>query len=141
MSGTMTWNYRVVKFDQTDYDLPPWYSICEVFYEDGEVISHTDDGIDVGGESIEELRTQLKILLIAYIGGAAIYQQFIKRADKMFLTTIDKECEGDTYFPNFKPELWHIENTTEYNDPEGYMLDNPNQLGLNYTLEEYEREF
>jgi len=63
MSGTMTWNYRVVKFDQTDYDLPPWYSICEVFYEDGEVISHTAEGVDVCGESIEELRTQLKRLL------------------------------------------------------------------------------
>ena len=82
-----------------------------------------------------------KIENIWIIGGAAIYQQFIKRADRMFLTTIDKECEGDTYFPSFKSELWQLKNVTEYNDPEGYMLDNPNQLGLNYKIEEYEREF
>ena len=82
-----------------------------------------------------------KIENIWIIGGAAIYQQFIKRGDKMFLTTIDKECEGDTYFPSFKSELWDLQNVTEYNDPEGYMLDNPNQLGLNYKIEEYERIF
>lgn len=82
-----------------------------------------------------------KIENIWVIGGSAIYQQFIKRADKMFLTTIDKECEGDTYFSKFKPELWQLKNTAEYNDPEGYMADNPNQLGLNYKIEEYERIF
>lgn len=75
------------------------------------------------------------------IGGAGIYQQFIKRADKMFLTVIDQDCEGDTFFPLFKKELWELKHSTQCFDESGYMLDNPHNLGLTYTIEEYERIF
>jgi len=75
------------------------------------------------------------------IGGAAIYQQFIKRADKLLLTTIDKECQGDIIFPFFKQELWELKSISHYSDSQGYMLDNPQSLGLNYKIEEYERLF
>lgn len=74
------------------------------------------------------------------IGGAAIYQQFIKRADKMFITTIDEECEGDTTFPVFT-DFWKLINSVECMDVEGYMVDNPMQIGLSYKIEEYERVF
>ena len=73
------------------------------------------------------------------IGGSEIYKQFIKRADRMFLTIIDKEYDGDTFFPSFKKELWELKNVTKHVDIEGYMLDNPTSKGLNYTIEEYER--
>ena len=82
-----------------------------------------------------------KIENIWVIGGTTIYQHFIKRADKMLLTTLDKECQGNIVFPLFKQELWELKSITHHSDSQGYMLDNPQSLGLNYKIEEYERLF
>lgn len=75
------------------------------------------------------------------IGGAGIYQQFIKRADKMVLTVIGEDCTGDIFFPQFKRELWELKEANKYSDPQGYLLEKPEKLGLDYTIEEYERIF
>jgi dihydrofolate reductase len=36
------------------------------------------------------------------IGGGEIYQQSLDKLDKIYLTVIDKEVDGDVYFPEFK---------------------------------------
>ena len=45
-------------------------------------------------------------------GGEDIYKLFLSKADKMYLTIIDAEIDGDTYFPEFKlanwEEIYHI---------------------------------
>ncbi len=38
---------------------------------------------------------------IFVIGGGQIYQEAIKLADKLYLTYIDKEIEGDVFFPDY----------------------------------------
>jgi dihydrofolate reductase len=73
------------------------------------------------------------------IGGAGVYQQFIKRADRMVLTVLDKPCVGDTFFPQFKPNLWELKQSAQHTDSVGYTLDQPETLGLSYTINEYER--
>lgn len=40
------------------------------------------------------------------IGGADIYTQFLPMADSLYLTEIDADFEGDTWFPKFDRELW-----------------------------------
>jgi dihydrofolate reductase len=40
------------------------------------------------------------------IGGAHLYQTAIARADKMIVTEIDADFDGDTRFPAPDPELW-----------------------------------
>ena len=56
-------------------------------------------------EGIETVKTIDEILDmhedIFIIGGASIYEEFIKYADKIYLTLIDKEYDADTYFPTF----------------------------------------
>ncbi len=42
------------------------------------------------------------------IGGAEIYKQAMEAADVMFLTLVDRECEGDAYFPEFGDEWEEI---------------------------------
>lgn len=42
------------------------------------------------------------------IGGASFFGLTINRADRMYLTYIDGEFEGDTWFPDFNPEDWTI---------------------------------
>lgn len=44
---------------------------------------------------------------IYIIGGASVYGQFMDRADKLELTEIDKEFEGDTFFPNVDRTVWN----------------------------------
>ncbi len=41
-------------------------------------------------------------------GGAQIYQQMLPRADRLYLTSIDKEFEGDTAFPDFDESDWQL---------------------------------
>lgn len=38
---------------------------------------------------------------VFFIGGASVYAQSIKYADKLYLTLIDKVFEADTYFPDY----------------------------------------
>jgi dihydrofolate reductase len=40
------------------------------------------------------------------VGGAAVYQQFLPRADRLRITEVPESPEGDTYFPAFDDEEW-----------------------------------
>lgn len=41
-------------------------------------------------------------------GGAEIYRQTLPRADRLYLTLIHAEMEGDTFFPEFDESAWDI---------------------------------
>ena len=41
-------------------------------------------------------------------GGAEIYRQTIDRAERLYLTLIDREIEGDTHFPDFDRSEFHV---------------------------------
>lgn len=44
---------------------------------------------------------------VMIIGGAMVYSQMIKYADKMILTEVNMESEADVYFPKFSLEEWN----------------------------------
>ena len=39
-------------------------------------------------------------------GGRMVYEQFLKIADRLYLTVIDKSFEGDVYFPKIEEKEW-----------------------------------
>lgn len=39
-------------------------------------------------------------------GGASVYQQFLPKARRLYLTYIDHEFSGDTFFPKFNRQDW-----------------------------------
>lgn len=43
------------------------------------------------------------------IGGGEIYKQFLPMADKMYLTRVHKEFDGDTFFPDFFESDWELQ--------------------------------
>lgn len=43
---------------------------------------------------------------VAVIGGGEIYRMFWDKADRLYLTEIDIEVEGDTYLPPVDPGQW-----------------------------------
>ena len=59
-------------------------------------VSSVTEALTAAGESEE----------IMVIGGGNIYQQFLPRANRLYLTHIDAELDGDTYFPDYEPDQW-----------------------------------
>ena len=43
---------------------------------------------------------------IFVIGGAGIYNQTINLADKLYITWVDKEVDGDAFFPKIEDKMW-----------------------------------
>lgn len=43
------------------------------------------------------------------IGGATIYEQFIDKADYLYLTIIEESFQADTYFPEYTKSDWKLE--------------------------------
>ncbi len=41
-------------------------------------------------------------------GGAGLFQETLPVADRLYLTLIEKEFEGDTFFPDFDPSGWRL---------------------------------
>ncbi|MCH8004017.1 MAG: type 3 dihydrofolate reductase [Nanoarchaeota archaeon] len=54
----------------------------------------------------EALKAVGNVEEIMVIGGSQIYKEFLPKANKMYLTFIDAEFDGDTYFPEYKIEEW-----------------------------------
>lgn len=48
------------------------------------------------------------------IGGAEIYSLGLQYADRLYLTEIDAEIEGDTYFPTISTTKWHETSRTHH---------------------------
>lgn len=40
------------------------------------------------------------------IGGASVYEEALTDADKMVLTEVHREVDGDTFFPEWDEEVW-----------------------------------
>ncbi len=62
------------------------------------------DGVCVASSIEEALKKCSGEVMIA--GGLSVYQQFMNVADRLYLTTIDKEFEGDVYFPDIDYTQW-----------------------------------
>lgn len=46
---------------------------------------------------------------VMLIGGASLYKQTLQQADILYLTLIDQEFSGDTWFPEIDLKVWRIE--------------------------------
>ncbi|TQQ79909.1 dihydrofolate reductase [Halonotius terrestris] len=48
------------------------------------------------------------------IGGAVIYELFQPHIDRMVLSRVHSEYEGDAFYPEWDGEQWALDSTTEY---------------------------
>jgi len=74
-------------------------------------------------EAIEAAEKEIMI-----IGGSQIYELFLPFADKMYLTIIEKDFEGDAYFPEFDSREWKETSRTSQEDN-----------GLSFSFVDFER--
>ena len=55
-------------------------------------------------------------------GGESIYRQFLPRADRLELTLVEGEYEGDTYFPPFEPLVGDVFEPTQVDERDGFRF-------------------
>lgn len=68
---------------------------------------------------------------IFIIGGGQIYRQFLPLADKLYLTIVDSEADGDTFFPDWRRDFTKEVFREERKDP---------KTGLRYAWIDLERK-
>ncbi len=64
-----------------------------------------------GGEtvhSVEEGQALAAGRVLFVIGGAALYAAFMPLADRLYVTHVDADVEGDSAFPAIDPEQWRL---------------------------------
>lgn len=54
-------------------------------------------------QALDELSPSQEVMVM---GGAMVYAQAIKRADKLEITLLNREVEGDVFFPQIEPAIW-----------------------------------
>lgn len=75
------------------------------FMAEGCVVAHSIEEALVAAQRHDE---------IMVIGGANIFEQFLPLANRMYLTMIDTEIDGDVYFPECNPSEWHETSRKQY---------------------------
>jgi dihydrofolate reductase len=66
----------------------------------------TADGADVVRSPEAALAAAAQDAEVMIVGGASIYRAFLPMADRMLLTLIDAEIDGDTRFPAWDAAVW-----------------------------------
>ena len=71
--------------------------------------------------SIDDAMTQAKDTNteeVMIIGGGTIYDNLLSNADRLYLTLIDLDVEGDTYFPDYHSAACWNEISSEMHQPD-----------------------
>jgi dihydrofolate reductase len=88
------------------------------------VLSSQEDYLIDGGHarSIEdsiELAKQMHCKEVVFIGGQRVYEDTLHILDKLYLTTLFNEYEGDTMFPVLDNDEWEVEDDQVFLEEEG----------------------
>src|SRR5699024_11154585 len=99
---------NVILTRQTNLQLP----------EEVEIISNLDTVFEWTRENPEEE--------IFIVGGGELYKQALAYANRLYITRINEDFEGDTFFPTFNKDEWKIvektQGITDQNNPYDYTF-------------------
>ena len=83
-----------------------------------DVIYSIDDAVEVAGD-VEE---------VMVIGGANIYQQFLNKADRLYLTRVMGKFDGDAWFPELDFSQWAL------SEKEDHQADEKNECDYSFQV-------
>ena len=63
-----------------------------------DVVTSVSDALKLAGDDTE----------VMVIGGGQVYRDFLPRADRIYLTRVQAEIDGDTYFPEIDASEWQL---------------------------------
>ncbi|HZS43626.1 MAG TPA: dihydrofolate reductase [Blastocatellia bacterium] len=88
------------------------------------------DGVQIA-HSLEDAINQASGDEVFIAGGAQIYNESIQMADRLYMTIIEKEFEGDAFFPEINFSDWRLE-SEEKHEPDS-------QFEYSYSFLTYDR--
>lgn len=65
-------------------------------------------------EALDKARAHQKETFI--IGGASIYEQSLQFTDKLIISHVKREVDGDAFFPEFDKNEWEVEKREDHPD-------------------------
>ncbi|MDF1643996.1 MAG: dihydrofolate reductase [Pseudomonadales bacterium] len=86
-----------------------------------EVRHSLEEGLDLAKTTAESMGLDEFMV----IGGANIYQQLLPKVDRMYLTQVHANFEGDAFFPSYDSQQWHEQSREEIKptqDTPGYSF-------------------
>jgi dihydrofolate reductase len=128
----LTTDHYIVMGKNTYYSLPkrPLPNRTHIVLTDvpGEQVDDCIMAYSVG-EAIEKMDPNNENFII---GGASIYRQFLRHANKLYITWVHEEFIGDTFFPELDEKDWRIVLKEDFPHP-----DEKNPYPYSYVI--YER--
>lgn len=82
------------------------------------VANSVEHALALGGEVRDENQQPAKEIMV--IGGAEIYRHALAIADRVYLTRVHADVEGDAYFPELPSDTWKKVSETS-GDPEASL--------------------
>ncbi len=79
--------HSIVITRQTDYEA-----------EGCDVVATADAALELAGGADE----------VVIIGGGKVYEQLLPMTDRIYLTRVHADFDGDTFFPEIREDEWHI---------------------------------
>lgn len=72
------------------------------------------EGVTIATSLDDALSYTLPEEEVFVIGGSRLFNEALERADRIYLTQVDAEVDGDTYFPELDPSEWHTLNIEDH---------------------------
>jgi len=94
---------NVVITSQLNYDAPG----CVV-------VKSTDEAIKMFSSDVDE---------VFIIGGGEIYKQSFPSTDKLYITKVEIDCEGDVTFPQYDEENWKLVSSEYHGKDEKHLYE------------------
>jgi dihydrofolate reductase len=78
--------------------------------------------VDEAISKARQIAAETNVNEIFIIGGGQIYEAAMPQTDRIYLTVINQDYEGDTFFPRINPLEWSEEIITTAEEPVPYMI-------------------
>jgi len=69
---------------------------------------YTAEGVEIVHSTDAALKQASNVDEAIIIGGAHLYEEMLPHTDRLYLTEIDAEFEGDTFFPEWDKDRWKM---------------------------------
>jgi len=86
------------------------------------------DGCDICHSIEQAIKIAGDVDEVMVIGGANIYQQFLDKANRLYLTRVQGEFEGDAWFPTLDFEQWVL------TEQEKHQADDKNEANYSFII-------
>ncbi|MCD9121554.1 MULTISPECIES: dihydrofolate reductase [Cupriavidus] len=79
------------------------------------------DGAETASSLEDALRLCVGVEQVFLIGGAQLYAEALPSADRLIVTEIDADIDGDAHFPDIDPQRWiATERERHHSEPNGF---------------------